>query len=74
MRTSRLLEIEYDDIDGIYCLTEKTSGATYDFTNFDIARIGIGVVKKAQHYFKNKGVYIKQDLLVDKILKEIVKL
>lgn len=74
MRTSRLLEIKYDDIDGIYCLTEKTSGVTYDFTNFDIARIGIGVIKKAQNYFKNRGVYVKQDLLVDIILKETVKL
>ena len=74
MRTSRLLSIHYNIIDGIYCLTEETSGLTYDFTNFDIARIGIGVVIKAQHYFKKRGVYVKRNLLVDIILKAVIKL
>lgn len=72
MRIATKIEIINADF-GTYSIIEKSlPNISYEFTDFDIARIGIGVVKKAQHYFKNKGVYIKQDLLVDIILKEIV--
>lgn len=74
MRTSIGLGMTYNVIEGIYTLYENTGKITYEFTNIDIARIGIGVVKKAQNYFKNRGVYVKQDLLVDIILKGIVEL
>lgn len=74
MRTSIGLGITYNVNEGIYTLYENTGKITYEFTDFDIARIGIGVVKKAQNYFKNRGVYVKQDLLVDFILKVMVKL
>lgn len=60
---------------GTYSIIEKSlPNISYEFTDFDIARIGIGLVIKAQNYFKNKGVYIKRDLLVDMILKEVVTL
>lgn len=74
MRTSKNIEIIYANF-GTYVITEKSlPNVSYEFTDFDIACRGIYVVKKAQNYFKNRGIYIKLDILVDMILKEIVKL
>lgn len=74
MITSKDISITYDDIEGEYSLKENNSKLSYEFTDFDIARSGIAVILKIQHYFSSRGIYIGLKTITDIVLKEIVKL